>query len=221
VLQIKFPRVPLGRSIEKWAPCWGWQTFTALLIVFSALSGQKQLAHAQESLLQGVFWGEPQSALLAHFGRRALVLQRPIDFGDTYTQIVLRDVELGGVPLIAFFQIDKVTGGLKRVQIERQRHGVNRPAFRGVVRALQGEYGAPDAACSIRPTPQNGYQGAAELDWSRGGNLIRAVFRDTTIEAVEGCFGDLSAGPCGLTGQLFVRISPRSADAPSCQPATH
>ena len=47
---------------------------------------------------------------------------------------MLRDVVLGGVPLIAFLQIDKVTGGLKRVQIERQRHGVNPPAFRGVLR---------------------------------------------------------------------------------------
>jgi hypothetical protein len=167
-------------------------------------------------LLQGVFWGEPQNALFAHFGKRALVLRRPIDFGDSYTQIVLRDVVLAGVPLIAFFQMDKVTGGLKRVQIERQRHGVNPPAYRGIVSALQGEYGRPDAACSIWPTVQNGYQSGAELDWSRSGNLIRAVFRDTTIEAVEGCFGDLSAGPCGLTGQLFVRISPRFADVASC-----
>ena len=134
---------------------------------------------------------------------------------------MLRDVVLGGVPLIAFLQIDKVTGGLKRVQIERQRHGVNPPAFRGVVSALQAEYGTPDAACSIRPTPQNGYQGAAELDWSRSGNLIRAVFRDTTIEAVEGCLGDLSSGPCGLTGQLFVLISPHSADAATCRLPSH
>src|SRR5262249_32814521 len=68
-------------------------------------------------LLQSVFWGEPQSALFAHFGKRASVLQRPMYFGDTYTQIVLRDVVLGGVPLIAFFQIDKVTVGLKRIQL--------------------------------------------------------------------------------------------------------
>ena len=195
-----------ARSIEKWVPYWGWRTFAALLFVCSPLSGQGQLAQAQESLLQGVSWGEPQSALLAHFGKRALVLQRPIDFGDSYTQIVLRDVVLGGVPLIAFLQIDKVTGGLKRVQIERQRHGVNPPAFRGVVSAIQGKYGAPEAACSIRPAAQNGYPGAAELDWSRSGNLIRAVFRDTTIEAVEGCFADLSTRSCGLTGQLFVCI---------------
>jgi hypothetical protein len=188
----------------------------ALLLLCSELPGPP--AQAQDKLLQGIWWGEAQGALLAHYGKRAVVLQRPIDFGDSYTQIVLRDVLVGGVPLIAFFQIDKATGGLKRVQLERQRHGVNPPAFRGVISALQAEYGVVDAACSIRRTPKNGYQEAAELDWSRNGNLIRAVFRDSTIEAVEGCLGDLTAGPCGLTGQLFVRVSPLAADAPSCHP---
>ena len=52
--------------------------------------------------------------------------------------------------------------------------------------------------------------------------MIRAIFRDTTIEAFEGCLagdpnGDfLMAGPCGLTGQLLVRISPLEADSASC-----
>jgi len=74
----------LARSVEKWplfmgmaadVPCWCRRIFAALLLVFGAPSGQGQLAQAQESLLQGVFWGEPQSELLAHFGKRALVLQ--------------------------------------------------------------------------------------------------------------------------------------------------
>lgn len=186
----------------------------ALLLLSSALPGPP--AQAQEKLLQGIWWGETQDALVAHFGKRAVVLRHPLDFGDSYTQIVLRDVGVGDVPLIAFFQIDKATRGLKRVQLERQRHGVNPPAFRGVVSALQSEYGVPDAVCGIRPAPKNGYQASAELDWTRDGNLIRAVFRDTTIEAVEGCLGDLTTSPCGLTGQLFVRISPLAADAPTC-----
>ena len=174
-------------------------------------------ARAQEASLEGIQWGESQSALLVHFGARATVLPSPIDFGDSYTQIVLRNFVLGGVPLIAFFQIDKATQGLKRIQLERQRHSVNPPAFRGVIGGLEAEFGAPDAMCSILPGLKSGYQAGAEFDWSRGNNLVRAMFRDTTIEAVEGCLSrDLTAGPCGLTGQLFVRISPPGADAPAC-----
>jgi hypothetical protein len=146
-------------------------------------------------------------------------LQQPIDFGDSYAQIVLRSVVVGGVSLVGFFQMDKTTGGLRRIQFERQRHGVNPPAFRAVLGALEAAYGASDAMCGIAPAATGGYQAAAERVWLRDGRMIRAVFRDTTIEAFEGCLaGDPSiAGPCGLTGQLLVRISPPEADGARCQ----
>lgn len=130
---------------------------------------------------------------------------------------MLPDVRVGGVSLIAFYQFDKTTGGLKRIQLERQRHGVNPPAFRAVIAGLESAFGAPGSGCALPPGPADGYQAASELDWSRDGNLIRAIFRDTTIEAFEGCpTGDLTSGPCGLTGQLLVRIGPPAADRPSC-----
>ena len=200
-----------------------WQTTSVVtLLATSCWWSVGSPAHAAGNLFDGVRWGEPQSALRAYFGARATVLQSPIDFGDSYTQIIIRDLVVGGVPLIVFFQIDKATHGLKRIQLERQRHGVNPQAFRAVVGALETEYGAPDAVCSIAPSRRSGYQAAAELDWSRGGNLVRAVFRDTTIEAVEGCLsGDLTSGPCGLTGQLFVRISPHTADTATCPMPSH
>ena len=165
----------------------------------------------------GTDWGEPLSGLVARFGTRATLLPRPLDFGDTYVQLALRDVLIGGVPLIAFFQLDKKTGGLKRVQLERQRHGANPPAFRALLGALEAAYGTPDALCTVDAGAASGYQRADERVWRRDGVVIRAIFRDTTIEAVEGCLaGDPSMGPCGLTGQLIVRVSPPEADAAGC-----
>ena len=126
---------------------------------------------------------------------------------------------VGGVPLIAFFQMDKATGGLKRIQLERQRHGVNPPAFLGVVDGLEGFFGTPDTKCEIAPGPSSGYQAATELAWRRGSDLVRVIFRDTTMQALEGCLGfDPSTGPCGLTGQLIVRIGPAGGDRPGCGP---
>lgn len=165
----------------------------------------------------GTYWGEPSSALLAQFGGRATALPRPIDFGDSYAEIVLRDVAVDGFRLIAFYQMDKATGGLKRIQLERQRHGVNPPAFRAVLGALAAAYGMPDATCSVGPAPPSGYQAAGERVWRRGRVVIRAIFRDTTIEAFEGCLaGDPAAGSCGLRGQLLVRISPPGTDDARC-----
>jgi hypothetical protein len=192
-----------------------WACFLGALL---ALSIPGSRAEGIRGIWDATYWGERSSALLAHFGGRATVLPQPIDFGDSYAQVVLRNVPVGGFPLNAFFQMDKTTGGLKRIQLERQRHGVNPPAFRGVLGALEVEFGAPDTMCGIRPGPASGYQEAAELIWRRDEKIVRAVFRDTTIEAFEGClFGDPSiAGPCGLTGQLLVRISPPGLDGGTC-----
>ena len=162
---------------------------------------------------QGTYWGEPSRALVAHFGARATVLPRPLDFGDSYTDVVLRNLPVGGFPLIAYFQMDKTTGGLKRIQLERPRHGVTPPAFRAVLAALEAALGTPEALCGVPPVPASGYQAAAERVWSRNGVVIRAIFRDTTLEAFEGC---LISGSCGLTAQLLVRISPPGGDPGRC-----
>ena len=189
----------------------------ALLLFCGLIAGPASAAATIADIWQDISWGEPSSALVEHLGARATLLPQPIDFGDSYVQIVVRNVPVGGVPLIAFFQMDKTTGGLKRVQLERQRHGVNPPAFRGVVAGLEDAFGTPDAVCAIAPGPKSGYQAATKLAWWRNGNLISAIFRDTTIEAVEGCLNrDLGTGPCGLTGQLLVRVSPAGAEQESC-----
>jgi len=172
------------------------------------------------ALWQGADWGDSSAALLARFAGHATALARPIDFGDSYADVVLRDVPVGGVQLIAYFQMDKTTHRLKRIQLERPRHGVNPAAFRAVLGALEVAYGSPDLMCGTGPAPASGYQTAAERIWRRNGLVIRTIFRSTTIEAFEGCpDGDLTAGPCGLTAQLLVRISPPGEDAGFC-PAT-
>ncbi|MBV9858682.1 MAG: hypothetical protein JO038_01045 [Alphaproteobacteria bacterium] len=193
------------------------KSFVAALVAIALASGRSARADDLVAAWQGTHWGETAGALQAHFGDQATRLPQPIDFGDSYAEIVLRKLTLGGYPVIGFFQMDKRTHGLKRIQLERQRHGVNPPAFRAVLAALEADYGAPDLRCGIRPGPASGYQEAAERVWLRPGIVIRAIFRDTTIEAFEGCLaGDPSLGPCGLTGQLLVRISPPSGDDGRC-----
>ena len=127
----------------------GWPPLIPLLC--GLFGGQTAAAMGLTEILQGTSWGEPGSALIERLGTSAMLLPRPLDFGDSYAKVVVRDVAVGGVPLIAFFQMDKTTGGLKRIQLERQRHGVNPPAFRGVVAGLEGVFGAPDKTCAIAP----------------------------------------------------------------------
>ena len=169
-------------------------------------------AQGLEAIWAGTSWGEPDAALLRHFGSRAAVLPQAIDFGDAYTQLILPEFDLGGYGLIVYYQIDKATRGLKRIQLERPRHAVNPSAFRGMISALEGEFGAADRECGAWPGPANGYQGTDEFVWRRAGAVIRAIYRDTTLEAFEGCW----SGTCGLTGQLLLRISPPAGDDGQC-----
>jgi hypothetical protein len=169
-------------------------------------------------LLRATNWGETAAALQTQFGGAALVLPRPLDFGDSYAPIVLPHATLGGVPVVVFFQMDKETHGLRRIQIERPPHGVNPPAFRAIAAALRSELGQPDAICEVRAAPQSGWQAAAEERWRRGDAEISALFRDTTLQALWGCRFGPASGWCGLHGRLLVRLSPpgRAGGAGPC-----
>lgn len=166
-------------------------------------------------LLRQVYWGETSQDLLQHFDGAATQLRRGLDFGDSYVDVVLHGETVGGVPVVTFFQMDKRTGGLKRIQLERPRHGVNPPALRAISAALNADYGRPDKICFTLVTPIGGYQAAAQEVWVRGTDAISAIYRDTTLQAFEGCLFGVASGYCGLTGQLLVRLSPADGIAKS------
>jgi len=174
-----------------------------------------------EQLLQETHWGESSGELRSQFGDAARWLPHALDFGDSYVDTVLTRQTLGGVPMVVFFQMDKATHGLKRIQLERPRHSVNPPSFRAIVAALHAAYGKPDQSCVIPVLPASGYQAAAEERWAHDGAVISAIFRDTTLQAFEGCLFGPATGWCGLRGQLLVRIGPPDGGADPCSLALH
>jgi hypothetical protein len=178
------------------------------VLLASVLATPASAADALTDLLRQVHWGESSQDLLHQFDGAATQLARGLDFGDSYVDVVLRGETIGGVPVVTFFQMDKRTRGLKRIQLERQRHGVNPPALRAISAALNADYGRPDKICFTPVTPIGGYQAAAQQLWVRGTDVISAIYRDTTLQASEGCLFGVASGYCGLTGQLLVRISP-------------
>jgi hypothetical protein len=190
----------------------------ALLAVLLAPRPGAAEGDAIGALLRGAAWGERSSDLARAFGERATRLARPIDFGDSYVDLVLRNWPLGGYPFTVFFQFDKAGGGLKRIQIERQRHGVNPPVFRAMLAGLTQELGQPTLRCTRAGHTTHAGQDTAEWRWHVGEDVVRAVFRDTTLEASESCLSidPATVGACGLTGQLFVRIAPAGPDAERC-----
>jgi hypothetical protein len=167
-------------------------------------------------LWQQTRWGESSDELLREFGPDAMRLPQPLDFGDSYVDVALPRYVVGGVPMVVFFQMDRATHGLKRIQLERPRHGVNPPAFRALLIALQSDFGWPDRLCAVPVYPHGGYQAANEALWFRDGAAISAIFRDTTLQAFEGCLFGPATGSCGLKGQLLIRIGPPDGGADPC-----
>lgn len=170
------------------------------------------------ALLRDVHWGESAPALERQFGAAARRLPQPLDFGDSYTDVVLEGDTLGGVPVAVFFQIDKATHGLKRVQLEPLGHDINPPAYRAIAAALHSEYGQPDQRCVTPPVPAAGFQAAVEERWRHDDDTISAIFRDTTLQAFEGCLYGPASGWCGLHGQILVRIAPAAPQSVACAP---
>jgi hypothetical protein len=139
------------------------------------------------ALLGATHWGESSEELAQRFGAEAVTLARPLDFGDSYAGIVLPHLQLGGVPMVGFLQMDRETHGLKRIQLERPPHGVNPPAFRAIYGALVAEFGRPAEICEVPPWPPSGWQAATEARWRLAGETrVSAIFRDTTVQAFEG-----------------------------------
>jgi hypothetical protein len=193
---------------------------TALVLLAVLLAPQSGTAEEGgiRVLLRSAAWGATSNDLARAFGKRATRLERPIDFGDSYVDLVLRNWPLGDYPFTVFFQLDKASHGLKRIQIERQRHGVNPAVFRAALTELTDELGPPALRCGRSGRAAHGDQDAAEWRWRIDGDLVRAVFRDATLEASEGCrsLTQMAAGACGLIGQLFVRIAPAGPEANRC-----
>jgi hypothetical protein len=181
----------------------------ATALVLAALARPAYPGEVIPELLRQTYWGESSEDLARQFGAVAIWLTRDFDFGDSYANLVL-DGTVGGVPVIVFFQMDKVTRGLRRIQLEPPRHGVNPPAFRAIIAALHGAYGKPDQICFLPVSPIGGYQQAVQGIWVRG---VDAIYRDSTLQAFEGCVFGITSGRCGLTGQLLVRLSPADGTA--------
>src|SRR3984893_5236263 len=179
-----------------------------LVFVLAARGSAASAADAVPELLKQVHWGETSQSLLQQFDGAATQLPKSLDFGDSYADVVLHGETVGGVPVVTFFQMDKRTRGLKRIQLERPRHGANPPALRAISAALQADYGRPDKICLTPVSPIGGYQAAAQEVWVRGTDAISAIYRDTTLQTFEGLLFGVASGYCGLTGQLLVRISP-------------
>jgi hypothetical protein len=169
-------------------------------------------------------WGETSAALAKQFGGHAVRLDRSIDFGDSYVDVVLKNYDIGGYAFIVYFQMDKSSHGLKRIQIERGRHGAVPQVSTAAFNELTQIYGAPSESCASHPQTVDG-QALVERIWHRDGTVVRALFREQSLNTLDPylarAFGDFTffgASTEGLSQQLLIRIAPAGTESDDCRP---
>jgi hypothetical protein len=86
--------------------------WVAVAVAVVALATPAFAADGIEEVLRETHWGESSDELARQFGANAIRLPRALDFGDSYVDVVLHGQTLGAVPMVVFFQMDKMTHGL-------------------------------------------------------------------------------------------------------------
>jgi hypothetical protein len=169
-------------------------------------------------------WGESSDALATHFGKNATRLDRPLDFGDSHVDLVLKDYKIGDYPFIVYFQMSNDGKGLKRIQIERPRHGAVPGVSAVAFKELANLYGPPTESCAT-PARTIGDQSLVEHIWRRDGTVVRALFRDMSLNNLDpylarasGDFDFVGASTVGLSQQLLIRIAPAGTEPDDCRP---
>lgn len=171
---------------------------------------------------RGTVWGETSAGLNRQFGAAATRLDRPIDFGDSYADLVLKNYQIAGYGFVVFFQMDKHSHGLKRIQIERGRHGAVLPVAKAAFAELVAGYGPPTLACATRAHTIDA-QSLVEEVWRRDDTTVRALFREASLNTLDPylarAVGDFVTGStaAGLPRQLLIRIAPAGTEPEDCR----
>jgi hypothetical protein len=195
----------------------------ALAVLALAVLGRVAPAAAAETGWNGTYWGETSDALVKQFGSAVTRLDRPIDFGDAFVDVVVKNYNIGGFRFIVFFQMGKDGRGLKRIQIERGRHGAVPMVAKAAFDHLVAIYGRPDRSCATGARTV-GEQNLVEAVWQQGQTRVRAIFREASLNALDpylareaGDSAFFGSASTGLSQQLLIRIAPAATEPDDCR----
>ncbi len=154
-----------------------------------------------------VDWGMTSNDIAAIYGARAQRLGGPIVFGDSYSDIVLRNQPFAGYPFLVYFQMDKTGGRLTHVLLERRRQYATRLIFDRAVETLRHDLGPESGRCG--GAADRGKPTTIDLLWKRNEETVVLSFLDFAAEILE-----YSNDPAR---RILIRYSPAGRGAETCK----
>jgi len=154
-----------------------------------------------------VDWGMTSNDIAAIYGARGQRLGAPIVFGDSYSDIVLRNQPFSGYPFLVYFQMDNASGRLAHVLLERRRQYATRLIFDRVVETLRHDLGPESKRCG--GAADRGKPTTIDLLWKRNEETVVLSFLDFASEIL-----DYSNDPAR---RILIRYSPAGRGPETCK----
>ncbi|EWY36835.1 hypothetical protein N825_23315 [Skermanella stibiiresistens SB22] len=95
-------------------------------------------------VLRNVRWGMAPPDIAKALGDDATRLPGRWDFGRYYADTTVEDVQVASIGFRAFLQIDRQTGGLGQILLERRGRQASPVVFDDIVKALTDRFGSPE-----------------------------------------------------------------------------
>lgn len=154
----------------------------AVSAVFLLLAGELRAAPDDLTGWRGARWGMTESQLAEVFGADLRRLPGRWDFGGAYAEQAFFDVDFAGLGFTAFFQMNKASGRLQQVLLERRAIRATPAAYDAVLSALTAAYGPTEEPC-VEPHP-DGPPRRVSLRWRFPTTTVQVTWLDFLTTAI-------------------------------------
>jgi hypothetical protein len=190
-----------------------------------ALSAPVPAFAADLATLSAVRWGMDADELDRALGSADSKLPGRWDFGRYYADMSVEDVEVAGLPFRAFLQMDRKSGKLAQVLLERRGQQATPMVFEDIANALIGQFGEPD---ENRSDGDAAVPSSVRLVWKLPDMTINASFFDFRTTAIFSEDPNVEPDPLvpyserrrnnprTLPRRALIRFNPPGCDGSGC-----
>jgi hypothetical protein len=136
---------------------------------------------ADLTVLSSARWGMNADELDKALGNAASRLPGRWDFGRYYADVSVEDVEVAGLPFRAFLQMDRQSGRLAQILLERRGRQASPMVFEDIADALTARFGEP---AEERRDGSAAVPASVRLVWRLADMTINASFFDFRTSAI-------------------------------------
>jgi hypothetical protein len=180
---------------------------------------------ADLATLSAVRWGMDADELDRALGSADSRLPGRWDFGRYYADMSVEDVEVAGLPFRAFLQMDRKSGKLAQILLERRGQQATPMVFEDIANALIGQFGQPD---EDRRDDNAAVPASVRLVWRLPDMTINASFFDFRTSAIFSEDPNVEPNPLvpfserqrnnprTLPRRALIRFNPPGCDGAGC-----